>query len=240
MDGESPRVRQANGNLGLISEEVAEVRQILMTGVPQLKSLLQETKVSAATEVERIEEIRKSFEETMVALENKIQEKEEVLQKENSALKDMENNLTGRIFDLESKIKEKERLLAARGAELAQIQSKIDALTASPQNWITLREEDAVSVIETAEQEAGVKRVDAQENETESDKERLAQQLQKLKTEIKEKNVLLEAREMEVKMIKQSMDKRIRELERIVKRQAKEREKKSRLVSFIGTIEKRT
>jgi hypothetical protein len=56
---------------------------------------------------------------------------------------------------------------------------------------------------------------------------------------MKEKDVLLEAREMEVKMIKQSMDKRIRELERIVKRQAKEKEKKSRLVSFIGTIEKR-
>lgn len=64
-------------------------------------------------------------------------------------------------------------------------------------------------------------------------------EVDRLRAEIKEKDVLLEAREMEVKMIKQTMEKRIRELERIVKRLAREREKPSRLASFVGTIEKR-
>jgi len=239
MDSEFPRARQANGSLGLIAEEVAEIRQILMTRVSQLKSFIQEAEVSAVTEAQRIEEIRKGFEATVAALESKIEEKEAVLQKENSALRDMEGNLAGRICDLESRVKEKEQLLAARDAELAQLQSKIDALRFPPQNLITLREEDAVPVREAAEQEVVAARVNSQENEAGNDNERLAEEVQRLKAEMKEKDVFLEAREMEVKMIKQSMDKRIRELERIVKRQAKEKEKKSRLVSFIGTIEKR-
>ncbi|MEK6562800.1 MAG: hypothetical protein AABZ59_06425 [Candidatus Binatota bacterium] len=239
MDSEFPDARQPNGSLGLIVEEVAEIRQILMTRVSQLKSFIQEAEVSAATEAQRIEEIRKGFEATVAALESKIEEKEAVLQKENSALRDMEGNLTGRIFDLESRVKEKEQLLAARDAELAQLQSKIDALRFPSQNLITLREEDAVSVRKAAEQEVVATRVDSQENETGNDNEHLAEEVRRLKAERREKDVLLEAREMEVKMIKQSMDKRIRELERIVKRQAKEKEKKSRLVSFIGTIEKR-
>jgi hypothetical protein len=67
----------------------------------------------------------------------------------------------------------------------------------------------------------------------------LKEEVDRLRAEIKEKDVLLEAREMEVKMIKQTMEKRIRELERIVKRLAREREKPSRLASFVGTIEKR-
>ena len=239
MDSEFPRARQANGSLGLIAEEVAEIRQILMTRVSQLKSFIQEAEVSAVTEAQRIEEIRKGFEATVAALESKIEEKEAVLQKKNSALRDMEGNLAGRICDLESRVKEKEQLLAARDAELAQLQSKIDALRFPPQNLITLREEDAVPVREAAEQEVVAARVNSQENEAGNDNERLAEEVQRLKAEMKEKDVFLEAREMEVKMIKQSMDKRIRELERIVKRQAKEKEKKSRLVSFIGTIEKR-
>lgn len=239
MDSKFPRARQPNGSLGLIAEEVAEIRQILMTRVSQLKSFIQEAEDSAATEAQRIEEIRKGFEAAVAALESKIEEKEEVLQKENSALRDREGNLTGRIFDLESRVKEKEQLLAARDAELAQLQSQIDAPKFPSQNLITLREEDAVSVRKAAEQEVVATRVDSQENETGNDNEHLAEEVRRLKAERREKDVLLEAREMEVKMIKQSMDKRIRELEGIVKRQAREGEKKSRLVSFIGTIEKR-
>jgi hypothetical protein len=75
-----------------------------------------------------------------------------------------------------------------------------------------------------------------------SDAERWAgvkKEVDRLRAEIKEKDVLLEAREMEVKMIKHTMETRIRELERIVKRLARERGKQSRFVSFLGTIEKR-
>ncbi len=67
----------------------------------------------------------------------------------------------------------------------------------------------------------------------------LLEEVDRLRAEIKEKDVLLEAREMEVKMIKHTMEKRIRELERIAKRLAREREKQSRPVSFLGNIEKR-
>src|SRR3989304_3117231 len=187
MDSEFPRARQPNGSLGLIAEEVVEIRQTLMTRVSQLKSFIQEAEVSAATEAQRIEEIRKGFEATVAALERKIEEKEAVLQKENFALRDMEGNLTGRIFDLESRVKEKEQLLAARDAELAQLQPKIDALRFPPQNLITLREEDAVSVREAAGQKGVATRDGSQEKETGNDNESLAAEGQRVKAEMKEK-----------------------------------------------------
>lgn len=67
----------------------------------------------------------------------------------------------------------------------------------------------------------------------------MAAEMQRLKAEIREKDVLLAAREMEVKMIKQSMEERVRELERVVKRRALEGQEKSRFVSFVPPIDRK-
>ncbi len=60
-----------------------------------------------------------------------------------------------------------------------------------------------------------------------------------LKRALKEREIMLSAKETEVKMIKQSMQEKIRELEKIIQSQAKRQPGKSRLVSFLTNIDKR-
>jgi len=62
--------------------------------------------------------------------------------------------------------------------------------------------------------------------------------LEGLRAELHERNLILQAREMEVKMIKQSMPERVRELDKIVQRQPEKEPGKSRLGSFLAAIEK--
>lgn len=239
MGSESSKVRRKNDHLDLLAGEVAEIRGILGDRAPRLESLIHEARASATTEGRRFGEIRESLEATVFALENRLQEKEEMLERERSAIKELEQNLNDKIPELENALKEKERVLPIRDLELQSIKSEMEALVVPPQNMITLREEDAVTIKEL-EEEAGITGLsEADKREEASDDKHLATEVQRLRAEVKEKDVLLEARAMEVKIVKQSMEKRIRELEKDIKRQAGEKEKKSRLVSFIGTIEKK-
>ena len=60
-----------------------------------------------------------------------------------------------------------------------------------------------------------------------------------LKKLLREREIMLSAKETEVKMIKQSMQEKIRELEKIIQSQAKRQPGQSRLVSFLANIDKR-
>jgi len=60
-----------------------------------------------------------------------------------------------------------------------------------------------------------------------------------LKKALREREIMLAAKETEVKLIKQSMQEKVRELEKIVQSQTKRQTGKSRLGSFLANIEKR-
>lgn len=240
MDLELPKDRQQNGYLGLIADEVAQIKEIILSRMSQMELLIQEAKVFAVTEARQVEELKESFEAKAAGLEARLQEKEEILHKENSALEELEKNLAGKILDLENRVREKEQLVAIRDAVLKDLKSRIDALNVSPQGLITLREEDAIALKEPEDEEGKVaRRSEVQEEESQGLEEHLAVEVQRLRAEIKEKDMLLAAREMEVKMIKRSMEERVQELEGIVKRQTGEEQKKSRLVSFVGTLDRK-
>jgi hypothetical protein len=63
--------------------------------------------------------------------------------------------------------------------------------------------------------------------------------MEDLKKVLREREIMLAAKETEVKLIKQSMQEKVRELEKIVQSQAKRQPGKSRLVSFLANIEKK-
>ncbi len=67
----------------------------------------------------------------------------------------------------------------------------------------------------------------------------LSDELESLKVELRDRNLLLQARETEVRMIKQSLNEKFRGLERIAQSPAGRDLKKSRLGSFLETIEKK-
>jgi chromosome segregation ATPase len=69
--------------------------------------------------------------------------------------------------------------------------------------------------------------------------ESMAAELERLRADLRDRNLLLEARETEVRMIKQSVQEKFRGLEKLVQRPQGGEEKKSPLVSFLATVEKK-
>ncbi len=67
----------------------------------------------------------------------------------------------------------------------------------------------------------------------------MSAELERLRADLRDRNLLLEARETEVRMIKQSVQEKFKGLERIVQRPQGGEAKKSRLVSLLATVEKR-
>jgi hypothetical protein len=67
----------------------------------------------------------------------------------------------------------------------------------------------------------------------------MAAELERLRADLRDRNLLLEARETEVRMIKQSVQEKFRGLEKLVQRPQGGEEKKSPLVSFLATVEKK-
>lgn len=239
MGLELVKEKQGNGHLGWIAEEVAEIKEILVSRISRVESFIQEAGFLAETEAQRVKQIREGLEAEIAILEAQLREKEEILHTRDSAIEAMREGLAAKIHDLENRVREKEELLAIRDAVLKDLKSKIDALNFSPYALITLREEDAITLKGAEEeQRKRVLQSEVKEEEIQALEERMSTEMQRLRVEIQEKDVLLTAREMEVRMIKQSMEDRIKELEKIVKRQAGEEQKKSRLVAFVPPVDK--
>lgn len=218
---EISKTKEENSHLERISEEVAQLKEVLMDCISRMEGIFDEVRVLAVAESLNVEETKESFEATVGALEVQLQEKEEIIGKESLALKELEGGLNRKILNLENLVKEKEKLLEVREAEVQELRSKSEILEAG---IINLREEDEVSLGE----EEGNRSLEAE----------VATELERLRDEIHERDIILKAKEMEIKMVKQSMEERIKELERIIKRQAAQK-KNARLVTLIGTIEKR-
>ena len=218
---EISKTKEENSHLERISEEVAQLKEVLMDCISRMEGIFDEVRVLAVAESRNVEETKESFEATVGALEAQLQEKEEIIRKESLALKELEGGLNRKILNLENLVKEKEKLLEVREAELQELRSKSETLEAG---IINLREEDEVG--------PGV------EEESRALEGQMATELERLRGELHEKDTILKAKEMEIKMVKQLMEERIKELEKIIKSQAAQR-KSARLVSLIGTIEKK-
>ena len=78
-----------------------------------------------------------------------------------------------------------------------------------------------------------------EEGEGKDRQQSMSDELERLKGELRGKHLLLQARETEVRMIKQSLNEKFRGLERIAQNPAGKDLKKSRLGSFLETIEKK-
>ena len=188
------------------------------------------------------------------ALESQLMDKEEALRARESDARQMEQSLTSKIQEMENELRQRDELLAMQNGESndntselegkasaleSQLMDKEEALRARESNARQL-EEELSGKIQELETELRQK----EELLTHSQKDDLQRQtteaeLEGLKAELRERNLILQAREMEVKIIKQSMPERVRELDKIVQRQPEKEPGKSRLGSFLAAIEKR-
>jgi len=237
-----------------VGPEMSNLRKALLKRIDEMELVIKEGESKAMTEVRQSEEEKFGAEAKAALLKTQLEEKADVLQRKEAALKELEENLNGKIQSLEDEVKQKDGLLAMQNGESngntsvlegkasaleSQLMDKEEALRARESNARQL-EEELSGKIQELETELRQK----EELLTHSQKDDLQRQtteaeLEGLKAELRERNLILQAREMEVKIIKQSMPERVRELDKIVQRQPEKESGKSRLGSFLAAIEKR-
>jgi len=186
------------------------------------------------------------------ALEAQLMDKEESLRARESDARHMEQSLNSKIQELENEQRQRDELLAMQNGEsngnTSELEGKASALEAQlmdKEESLRARKLEARQIEETLNRKIQELETELRQKEEllthwqKDDAQRQATELEGLRAELHERNLILQAREMEVKMIKQSMPERVRELDKIVQRQPEKEPGKSRLGSFLAAIEKR-
>ena len=186
-------------------------------------------------------------------LETQLMDKEQSLRARELEATQVEETLQTKIQELENELRQKEELLTVRNGEASGVRSELEAKTSALQAQVMEREASLLARESNARQLEETLQTKIQELETElRQKEELLTHLQEddvqrqateaelegLRAELHERNLILQAREMEVKMVKQSMPEKVKELDKIVQRQPEKEPSKSRLGSFLAAIEK--
>jgi len=240
-----------------------ELRRGLEARIAALEGEAREKEEFLRAKDSQIKELEDNLTVKTQDLEHQLREKDELLGARDAELKELNSEadaLVGRMTQMESFIREQGTFAAAEAQQVKKIKEGLEAgmaaleaqhletdealstedsvLHISAPGLITLREEDAIT-LEEAEQLAEREISTGLKEEEAEHLERMAEEIQRLKAEIQEKDLILAAREMEVKTIKQSMEEKIKELERIIKRQAGKEQRRSRLVPFFPPVDKR-
>ncbi|MCH6546151.1 MAG: hypothetical protein IH796_09165 [Deltaproteobacteria bacterium] len=168
-----------------------------------------------------------------------LQEREEALRAKESTMEQLEESLNAEIQDLEDRLTEKGSLLEASQNELEELRAKMASMGGGSEGFMTLREEDVVTLDNVVEDENSVADVSLLKGKSTEELSTTKAEMEDLKKALREREIMLAAKETEVRMIKQSMQEKVRELEKIVQSQSKRQPGKSRLVSFLANIEKR-
>ncbi|MCZ6564031.1 MAG: hypothetical protein O6948_14110, partial [Deltaproteobacteria bacterium] len=151
---------------------------------------------------------------------------------------------------LRAQIQERDTMLAAKETEVKMINRTMEEelsrqLLEKEESLRTResaakRQEDILTArIHDLENRLREKEALLEEGEGKDFQQSLSNELESLKAELRDRNLLLQARETEVRMIKQSLNEKFRGLERIAQSPAGKDLKKSRLGSFLETIEKK-
>ena len=147
-----------------------------------------------------------------------IQERDAML-----AVKEAEVKMVTRTMEeeLSRQLLEKEKFLRERDSSAKQQEETLTARIHDLENQLTEKE------------------APAEEGREKDLLQSMSAELERLRADLRDRNLLLEARETEVRMIKHSVQEKFKGLEKIVQRPQGGEAKKSRLVSLLATVEKR-
>lgn len=220
---------------GALGSNLTGLKETLLSNFERMEAVLLEAKSTASREAQQYEEFMQREEAKVSMLEAQLQEKEE--------------GLTAKTQELEHRLTEKEGLLDKGGQEIMNFRSEAEAIVLRLQallqgngahletreaelvdhtssvapldelpGFVNLREDLVVSL-----NLLGKKPVENDIYLTEAGEEQnlksMAAKIEKLRVEVREKDVLVAAREMQVKMIKQALVVKIRDLERTIHQQ---------------------
>lgn len=209
--------------------------QKLLGRIGRLDAMVKEAAESAVQEAEREREVKERLEEERATFEFQLREKDEALEAKESLVQEFQKELAAKSENLERQMLEKTNLLQIRDAALKDLKSATNALNLLSEGLTSLSTEEGVIMLrheESAESNQTV--ADCAEQQAEETQDRMSAEIESLRAEMREKNISLGAREMEIEMLKQKMGGRIEELEDLLRENRKK--KPARLAAFLSEI----
>lgn len=205
-------------------------KEDLVRGIRGLESVIKQAITVAVEEAEREREINEHLQKEKAELESQLKEKEKLLQTQAATIEELEEKLKAKSDDLERQTLEKATLLEVRDAVLANLTTTRAALNILEEDLQSLTGEEIIlhELSQQDEGESGISKL----RQMKDLEEHMAAELEILRAGIRERDVMLGAKEMEIEMIKQSLETKIEELEGLLKQQAR-KGKRASVVSYL-------
>ena len=235
------KIADRQSDLKAALDGIDHIRQDLVSRITKVESLTKEAVELAVTDSMQEEEIKKGLEEEKTKLQAQLEEKGNALHASEMTIKELEENLTSKIHELEERIREKARLLEIRDTVLKDLKSTAGALTSLSEDLESLKEEHLIALEGSAENGNengnGAGKANTAERELGDYDRRMATEIHRLSEELREKDIILGAKEMNLEMIKQTMGTKIADLEKLAKNG--EKKKAKRFVAFLTDVGKK-
>ena len=223
------------------TEQRDERDERVRTQLRELQERLQEKEQLLEERGMEIADLKRQYEvdSRKMDMDPEFKEREEDLRAREANMQQLEESLNSEIHDLDDRLNEKETLLQASQVELNDLREKMSAIGASPQGFLILKEEDVV--VPDGPKDKENKDVDGPPLPIGlvEDMSTMEDDVEGLKAGFREQEARLAAKDIEIKMMKQVMHEKIKELEKVVKKEENRKPGKSRLVSFLANIERR-
>jgi DNA repair exonuclease SbcCD ATPase subunit len=238
------KIADRQSDLKTALDGIDHIRQDLVGRVTKVESLTKDAVELAVADSLQEEEIKQSLEEEKAKLQAQLEEKGNALHASEITIKELEENLTSKIHELEERIREKARLLEIRDAVLNDLKSTAGALTALSDDLESLKEENLIALEGSTENGNGDGNgADEADSANPAKKEpgdydrQMAAEIHRLREDLREKDILLGAKEMNLEMVKQTMGTKIADLEKLAKNG--EKKKAKRFVTFLADVGKK-
>ena len=257
MSSEMPNDKELYGHLGCLANEILGLKPVFQTiaslevqiksifdqvanlkagfanRTAQMEMMMKEVAASAVEDAEREEEIKKGLELEKASLETQLRETEELLRAKEAAMRDLEDKLTLKMNELERQLREKAKHFEIRHGAQKDAGTTTGSSNVPAESLICLSDEQVIFL-----QEADEKTDEEADGPGTREKNiaelvgRMTAEIEKLKAEIRKKDVILGAKEMEMTMMKQSMEAKVKELESPTRNPGGGKRTVSRLVSY--------
>lgn len=210
-------------------DELALEKEILIEQTSRLENIVKQAATSALVEVEQESERQQELEGEKNALQTQVTELEKKLRTGETRVQELQEQFTAQIDELHEQVREKDDALQVRELVLKDLKTAADSLSRLIVGLSPGDERPLVSLdhpAENAPSEAAelIGRIE----------ERASMEIEKLKRDVREKELALAAKSAELEMTRQEMSGKIEALESSL--DARKKRKSQRLVSFISDM----
>ena len=210
-------------------DELTLEKEILMEQTGRFETIVKQAANSALQDAEWERERHQSLESEKSALRIQVKEMEETLQTKDAAVKNLQEEFTIKLEDLNGQIREKDSLLQIREIAWTDLKTAADSLNRLVSGLSSSGASPMLILDQPQDNPTGETTDMIKEFE-----DRTSLEIERLKSDSREKDFALAAKSVEMESAKQTMSGRIKELETAL--DAKKKRKSPRLVSLLADM----